>query len=319
MRLGAWDAPTKTALWHRWLWECDCNAPPLDRCFDMNEMHCLGILACLGEAADPPPEYDAPMAEELPEAIQLHPEQAIRTLSLRETLDQIECLQLHWGPILAQSGVLPAKAVVCALMARLGDIAHHAFPAEGDVLDDPQHLTLLPEKSGWGVVSRKSLRQAVCVLFALLRVHHIVSVAQDVATPTDAEESTIIEAMRQHHIESSQDIFSVLQQMVYLAPGQRLAYRTLFSGMYNSCSQVIACANGASHALTVIYAYRWCTFIIPASAASRSCRCTASPRARRTCCRSSCSCCQRCPWCTKTTRACRGSPPRPRHHHRGCG
>ena len=242
-QIGHWEPGTKEKLWQRWLWECDCNAPPLDRCFDMNEMHCLGILACLGELLTEPvlPQYELAIPPELmPEVIHLHPEQPIATFSLRETLDQIECLQLHWGPMLTESGAARSLEVLRALMARLGHIAHHAFPAEGAVLDDPQHITALPDRAGWAVVSRKSLRQAICVLFSLLRVHYIVSSATPVAVASPEEISDIIEAMRQHHIESSQDIFSVLQQMVYLAPGQRLAYRTLFSGMYNSCSQVCA-------------------------------------------------------------------------------
>lgn len=59
-------------------------------------------------------------------------------------------------------------------------------------------------------------------------------------TPTaDFEMLEVEKALRQHHIESSMDCFNEFQQMVYLAPGQRLAYRTLFSGLYNDVSQVI--------------------------------------------------------------------------------
>ena len=51
-------------------------------------------------------------------------------------------------------------------------------------------------------------------------------------------------------IESSDDFFALLQQMVYLAPGMRLVYRMDFAGMYNDVSQVsAACFVGLSVAV----------------------------------------------------------------------
>ena len=230
-------------LWKRWLWGCDPNAVPMERCFDLNEMHALGILACVQEHAAPVPEYATPIGPEGPLPIlYLHPTQPVSSLSLRETFDQLECLQLHWGPVLAECGHAEALGMVRALMARLGELAQNAYPLtmEG-VLDDPQHITALPATMDTAlplaVMSRKSLRQAVCVLFALLRVHHIVSSATEIG-PGGGERAVVV-ALRTHHIEASQDLFDTLQQMVHLAPGQRLAYRTQFSGMYNSVSQVV--------------------------------------------------------------------------------
>ena len=40
-------------------------------------------------------------------------------------------------------------------------------------------------------------------------------------------------------MQASMDFFNSLQQMMHLAPGMRLVYRTNFSGMYNDVSQVI--------------------------------------------------------------------------------
>lgn len=45
--------------------------------------------------------------------------------------------------------------------------------------------------------------------------------------------------LKQHHVEASLDFYNVLQQMVTLAPGLRLVYRTNFAGMYNDISQVV--------------------------------------------------------------------------------
>jgi hypothetical protein len=233
-------------LWHEWLWECDCNAPPMERCFDLNEMHVVGLLLCLHQSKQD--LSDCLNNTLTPEVVRLFPDRPLRTLSIRETLDQLECLQLHWGPVLTErrSDDEP-MVVVRALMARLGELAHHAYPLlltnNNAELDDPQHITQLPATTTneyYGIVSRKTLRQALCTLFALCRVHAIVTRATHPDPAATARfGNAIVRSLRMHHVESSQDLFDTLQQMVYLAPGQRLAYRTLFAGMYNSVSQVV--------------------------------------------------------------------------------
>ena len=238
-RLPEWDEATRAMVWERWLWDCDCNAPPMEQCYDLNEMHGLGLLVCLGEHAHPPPTYAQRLNAETvggPAVVHLHAQTPVCRLSLRELLDQIECLQLHWGPTLNAWGPARARAVLRALMARMGEIAHHTYPVGGDVLDDMQHVTPLPDTK-LGVMARKSLRQALCVLLVLCRVCAIVERAEP--APVSDVRRTVIDALRAHHMEASIDTFNALQQMMYLAPGQRLAYRTHFAGMYNCVSQVI--------------------------------------------------------------------------------
>lgn len=63
-------------------------------------------------------------------------------------------------------------------------------------------------------------------------------------TPSTTEEedgsySWIKSVFKTHHIESSSDFFNHLQQVICLAPGMRLVYRTNFAGMYNDISQVV--------------------------------------------------------------------------------
>jgi len=233
-----WDEATRAAVWGRWLWDCDGNAPPMEQCYDLNEMHGLGLLVCLGEHARPPALYAQRLDAETvggPAVVHLHARTPVRALSLRELLDQIECLQLHWGPTLNAWGPVQARAVLRALMARLGEIAHHAYPVGGAVLDDMQHVTPLPDAK-LGVIARKSLRQTLCVLFALCRVCAIVERAEPAPV---YDTRAVAAALRSHHAEASIDTFNALQQMMYLAPGQRIAYRTHFAGMYNCVSQVI--------------------------------------------------------------------------------
>ena len=42
-----------------------------------------------------------------------------------------------------------------------------------------------------------------------------------------------------YHVEASLDQFNVMQQLFFLAPGQRLVYRHNFAGMFNDISQVV--------------------------------------------------------------------------------
>jgi hypothetical protein len=234
--------PEKEALWRTWLWGTDCNALPSDKCCDMNKMHVLGIMCCLLEASDPVPEFSLPVSSIITELAIIHLQsKPICEFSLRELIDQIECMQLNWGQVVSES-IQNSLLLVKACMARLGQIAHHAYPADGFVLDDPQHTTPLPVSNSelnLSIISRKSLRQAICLCFSLLRVQDIISRSNKVREPSELESKKVIKALKIHHMESSMDFFNLLQQMVYLAPGMRLGYRTNFAGMYNDVSQVV--------------------------------------------------------------------------------
>ena len=71
------------------------------------------------------------------------------------------------------------------------------------------------------------------------RTLYIISSAEIVPVISDENGVLIKAAFKPHHIESSSDFFNHLQQMICLAPGMRLVYRTNFAGMYNDISQVV--------------------------------------------------------------------------------
>ena len=256
MRQADWSEADQKQVWQEWVWGCDCNAPPLEECCDMNRMHGFGILCCIGECMSPKSAYQMSVAEIIPElpSVHLHGQKPICEFSLRELVDQIECMQLSWGLIVGASldddddEQGRTEQLLRAIMARVGFIATHAFETskaengyEGFVLDDPQHTSVLPQQQGrMSIISRKSLRQLICVLLGLARVHDIVK--RSTLVPRQSKEKQIthvLDALKPHHIEASMDFFNGLQQMMMLAPGMRLVYRTNFSGMYNDVSQVI--------------------------------------------------------------------------------
>jgi len=246
-RVHAWSEEEKREAWEQWVWKSDCNAPPLEECCDMNRMHGFGILCCLHEAAVPCAAYHESLETLVPTlpAVHVHENKRISEFSLRELVDQVECMQLNWGQIIVFASQERSEALVKGIMARLGFIASHAFEYhkpedgyEGLILDDPQYITLLPHNMA--IISRKALRQLICTLVGMVRVLHIVQRA--VAVPPYSSErlnESIIETLKQHHIEASMDFFNSLQQLMHLAPAMRLVYRTNFAGMYNDVSQVI--------------------------------------------------------------------------------
>jgi hypothetical protein len=235
-RVGRWTEQEAAQVWQEWLWESDCNAPPSELCCDMNRMHGLGVLYCVNLSKLPTQPIGLPELLPLLPAIHLHGSKPICEFSLQELMDQLECMQLHWGQIVGD--IAPLHAI----MARLGSIVSHAFvttkPEDGYenvVLDDPQHTTVMPQQQ-MSIISRKSLRQMICVLLGLARVQDIVQ--RSVVIPPQCVQS-VVKAFKQHHIEASMDFFNGLQQMMRLAPGMRLVYCTNFAGMYNDVSQVI--------------------------------------------------------------------------------
>ena len=157
-------------LWRQWLWEVDCVAPVTEACGDMNHMHVLGLLLCFMEETFYQNKDDtACLPHLLPGVplVHLYAQKPIAQYTLRELATQVECLQLSWGQVLSNSDWEKVDELLKRLMARLGFLAHHAFP-EKDVLDDPQYLTPIPDKQLF-IITRKCIRQLICIFFCLFR------------------------------------------------------------------------------------------------------------------------------------------------------
>lgn len=263
--VGIWEKNVRELIWDQWLWKFDCNALPIEQCWDMNQMHIYGVLIAIDESLQPDKQSFS-IPELLPKCkypelscIYLHGNKKINDFSLRELLDQIECLQLNCGKIIGnlmdEDDVDCIYVLLKQCLKRMGTIAHHAYQNEGNVLDDVQYVNPLPKNMTmvlvkkqninltqnieYGIISRKSLRQGICIFYALFRVYFIISKSTFVDKQDEQHIQRVLLALKQHHIESSIDFYNVFQQMVYLAPGMRLVYRTNFAGMYNDVSQVI--------------------------------------------------------------------------------
>jgi hypothetical protein len=110
----------------------------------MNLRHVLGVLCCLEEARVPHTPFFIGKAM-LPHTpvVHLYPDVPIASLTLRQLLDQLECLQLHWGPVLSGLMMTAEKdagaanrpdLLLRALMARLGEIAGYSKPRDNGEL-----------------------------------------------------------------------------------------------------------------------------------------------------------------------------------------
>ena len=240
---GTLDDEDLDALWERWLWNTNLNSPLVEDCGDMNLNQGIGLLICTSLAGSMQGER-ASIDSLLPYSPLAHLTQGpLLELSQRELLDQLECLQLSWGGIVGAHEELPGAClkVVRCLMARVGILSQRAYP-EGSTLDAINYVTQLPTHADgkrWRITSRKFLRKTCCLFVVLLRALRIISRAEPVQECDAREEAAIKESFQEFHVECSVDFYAVLQQMVYLAPGMRLVYRTDFNGMYNDVSQVV--------------------------------------------------------------------------------
>ena len=153
-------------LWHEWLWGTDCIAPVEEACGDMNQMHMLGLLLSFFEALDDTPQMT--ISGLLPSVPLVHLyRKPVAAYTLRELTTQVECLQLSWGCVLSHSELPNVNRALKGLMGRLGSIAQHAFSESDSVLDDQQYITTIPDEHF--IVTRKYLRQMICVFFILFR------------------------------------------------------------------------------------------------------------------------------------------------------
>lgn len=190
-------------------------------------------------------------------------------------------MQLSWGQILSHGDFDTYCSLLKALFARFGYIIHRAYPnVDNSVLDDPQYMTQIPsdnEESVFFITTRKFIRQMVSIFLALFRAIFIISSAEIAPVVSEEMHAMIKAAFKNHHVESSLDFFNHLQQVICLAPGMRLVYRTNFAGMYNDISQVMCVvwlerflalcpsvmAPLPAKTLTTMHAHRWSIFIIP--------------------------------------------------------
>lgn len=119
------------------------------------------------------------------------------------------------------------------LFGRFGTLAQQTIPCENL---EQEFVAPLPGDGSIGVICRRTLRSTVCLFLALYRTLHIIVKAE--VLPSLPSTEALSRAFRIQHMEASSDDWTDLQQMICLAPGMRLVYRTQFAGMYNNVSQV---------------------------------------------------------------------------------
>jgi hypothetical protein len=179
-----------------WLWGTDCVAVGTEACGDMSQMHGAGLLLACLLALQPRPSQT--MAQWLPQLPLLHLSAGqLAALSLRELLDQLQCLQLHWGQVLGHSAFESTHSMLDALLARFGDLAQQTIPCSEA---EQEFVAPLPGDGTVGVMARRTLRSTICLFLALYRTLHIVQAAEVLPSVT----TDLGQAFRIQHVESSQ-------------------------------------------------------------------------------------------------------------------
>lgn len=193
----------------------------------------------------------------LPECDDVHVyDSAVESYTARELRDVVEGCQLNMGTVLSRHDPTECRNALLHLFTRFGVLANGAFA--GEVMDDLSNVTHIPTedpKETLFIFTCKALRTFLNIFVILFRVIEIHARAQEIAV-CDIDNgvavmqgsdlnvvgrkyvSAVQEMLKPYHIESSLDEYNVMQQLYFLAPGQRLAYRHNFSGMFHDVSQV---------------------------------------------------------------------------------
>lgn len=143
---GSLNESSQKWLWDMWLWKTPCNQPLVDYCGDMNMNQGVGLLLCVALSHEPILDHQ-PISELLPHAPMVHLTSVpIHTLTQRQLLDQVECLQLCWGFVMGAHEDTEGRCadVLKRLMARFGTLVQHAYPHGSTVLDAIQYTVALP-------------------------------------------------------------------------------------------------------------------------------------------------------------------------------
>lgn len=233
------DPDQKQKLRQTWLWGVDCNALGIEACGGMSLSQTLGLLYTC--TLEPSPQTVTDLLPNMP-LLHLHVG-PMQGLSPRELMEQLQCLQLAWTQVLSHTDHSVAQQILDAVASRVGALAQLAFEeGHASVEDCMEHMVELPTErpqNKFFILSRKTIRYLLSLLLALYRTLHIVSTATACPEITEERRCALVQALKQHHLEASVDFWSVLQQMIQVAPGMRLSYRTEFAGMYNDISQVV--------------------------------------------------------------------------------
>ena len=226
--------------WVRWLWQTDPEEQVLVTVL-LNQSHLLGLLVCrhqamqgVGRGVQTRRQRSAECGDERIHVVDKTPGE----MSLREVRDTVDNLLIEWPRFLQRLATNPRadenlKAVVGLVdgcLARLGHLASHQ--GRMDVFDDGGS-TEPHDEEGRMRLTRPCLRRMLGSFMVIYRHLHLLGGAEAVdPEPFDC-------GITKHHMEASQDEFSLLCMNMQLPVAARLNYKHDFPGMYNHVSQVV--------------------------------------------------------------------------------
>jgi len=257
------EAPALPAtLWESWLWGLDATADVHAKA-PLNHSHLAGLVLCRALAAQlaahgqaalgagapalSAAQWGASVAGVVGEGPALGVRAAYRALAMKAHHEQLLHTQVSIAQLLCE---LPAATVaqhLAALFAQAGALliagGHCGAPAGGGGAP----VALLDDTSGLHTVAftaRGQSRTAPCWTHA--RVRHQLDVflvlfraARVVALAVPPPRGLPLHELHEFHKEAGMDRFHELGMRYDLPPGAVLSYMHLFSGMFNSVSQVV--------------------------------------------------------------------------------
>lgn len=265
-------------FWNDWLWKVPCSEDILHELGGFNHSNVLGMLLAKFMYCDFDFKekvintVDDRMIAYWDSDIVTIYDKPIHQMTVRQFRDTVENLQMQWkkfvntGDVSNKEYYSGLSRLLDRMMIHFGFLLSYAFSV--DVMDDISSVTQIPRRKGardkcnFFVLTCKCIR-TFCNTFLVL--YRTCKIRQDVITVGTFPQQVLDERRRNgwvskgneryfvaqeelllikdlikpYHIESSLDDFGTIQQIMFLAPAQRLIYRHNFSGMYNDISQVI--------------------------------------------------------------------------------
>lgn len=196
----------------------------------------------------------------------------IHQYTVRQFRDTLDNAQIQWknfvndGSISNKEYYSGLRRLLDRLMIHFGFLLSYALSA--DIMDDISSVTSIPRtkskvcKMDLFVLTCKCMRSfcnTFLVLYRTCKIREDITVVETLPQKVldekrrngwvskgkeryfVAQEDLLFvkDLIKPFHIESSLDDFGVIQQTMFLSPGQKLVYMHNFSGMFNDISQVV--------------------------------------------------------------------------------
>lgn len=213
-------------LWDEWVWHSDLHER-VSAQYPLARSHLLGLLVLRQRARLQPELMHLRLNELFPHIV--HGSVPVSDLSLRQTRDAAEDLQMHWAEYADDERLTRA---LDALSTRFGQIAMRGDPK----LSDP--LSVDPLTNALTAPAVRRFTSLFCVLYR----HLALSAAAEDEEGEGGEAAApdpLGNELQAYHVHAGLDDFYRHAMFADIPPAARILYKGDFQGMYHCVTQVV--------------------------------------------------------------------------------